>query len=102
LTTLALAGAGLIAAPPAMAASGDAGYVPAGVNYRYTPYIHLPNTTDNVAFMSKGATMIAFRCWIDTQSPYDHGAWRRWFQTVAGSYWVAADLVQRQPSLPHC
>ena len=98
LATAALAVGAFGTSTTASAASGDTGYVPVGVNYRYTPYIQ----SNNIAFTSKGATWIAFSCWTDTQSTPDNGAWRRWFRTVVGPYWVAADLVQHQPSLPHC
>jgi hypothetical protein len=91
--TLVLGGVALTT-QPAAAASGDPGYVYAGTDVHTCASNACP-----VAWVTNYSGWLPFQCWSDTLAG---GIWRRWFKLNLEPYWILADKVYNQPSLPQC
>jgi hypothetical protein len=87
-----LTGASLAIAQPAVAASGDPGYINAPAEIRKGPsYFYGVSSYVNYSGWNY------FGCWTDD------GQGHRWFSLYLGNQqWVDTRFITSQPSLPHC
>ena len=92
-STLALGAAVALSTQPAIAASGDPGWVNSGTAIHTCASQSCP-----VSSVTQYGAWIPFQCWVDTWAGY----WQRWFKLNQLSLWIRADFVYYQPSLPQC